>query len=151
MTASRAERHDARERALDALALARREKVSLSEAARRVRSDPRTVLRHAGHGFRKEGRRYRARPFDRIPRQVAVLQPKGAQFVTVRDSRQASAIAEQANAVQHYIERGDRSRLDALRGRRIRVERRDFDLYLEPRQVEWLAEGGELHYELYRR
>lgn len=149
--ASRPLRPDAHERALDALAIARREEVSLTEAARRVRSDRRTVLRHAGSAFRKEGRRYKPRAFDRMPREVALLQADGPRYVTVRDSRTATALADQANAVQQYVARGDDSGLKALGRRTVRVNGTAYRLYLAPAEIDRLAMGGELHYELYRR
>src|SRR4051794_8896515 len=96
-----------RERALDALALARREGLSLRAASDRARTDPRTVRRHAGQAFRKRGARWVPTPWDRIPREMTAVTPTGPLAVTVRDSRTASLLAEHANAVARYIELGD--------------------------------------------
>lgn len=145
------EQHDARERALDALAIARRDGLSLSAASRRVRTTRGTVLKYAGNGFAKHGRRYSIRPFDRIEREVVLLEPEGPRYVRVRDSRTASALAEQANAIHAYVGRGDVSGLNRLRGRRVRIAGKPYDLQLTPAQIDRLAMGGELHYELYRR
>jgi len=92
-----------------------------------------------------------AKPFDRIPREVALLQPDGPRYVMVRDSRTASAIAEQANSSRRYLELGDESGLTRLRGRRVRISGVSYALFLTPDQLDRLAYGGELHYELYRR
>lgn len=138
-----------RERALDALAL-RRRGYSLRRAADLARTDPRTVLRHTGVAFRKEGGRWAARPFDRIPREMTVLTPAGPEAVTVRDSRTASLIAEHANAVAAYVEDGDEELLRKLRRRRIQIRGQPVVLETDPVRLDRLAAGGELHYELYR-
>lgn len=142
---------DARERALAALALSRREGVSLTRASRLTHTTRRTVLRHAGRGFRQEGRRYVPRPFDRIPREIAVLTDEGPEWVTVRDSRTASLIAEHANAVRHYLQTGDDTDLRALRRTQIVVRGQRITLPVDLELIDPLAAGGELHYELYRR
>ena len=139
-----------RERALDALALTRRERLSLRRAADLTRTDPRTVLRHAGVAFRKEGGRWAARPFDRIPREMTVLTPSGPLEVTVRDSRTASLLAEHANAVRAYRDSGDEEPLRKLGRRRVQIRGEPVVLETDPVRLDRLAAGGELHYELYR-
>lgn len=141
----------ARERALDALALSRRDGISLSRAARLTGVDRRTVLRHAGRGFERRGRRWHPRPFDRIPRAMRVLTPSGPTLVVVRDSRTASLLARHANAIQHYSLTGDTALLERLPRRSIRVGGKEVALVTAPQQIDRLAEGAELHYELYHR
>jgi hypothetical protein len=137
------------ERSLDALAL-RRRGYSLRRAADLARTDPRTVRRHAGSALRKEGGRWVASPFDRIPREMTVLTPSGPEVVIVRDSRTASLLAEHANAVAGYIERGDEAPLRRLRRRSIQIRGQPVVLATDPVRLDRLAAGGELHYELYR-
>lgn len=139
-----------RERALEALALARRG-YSLRRAADLARTDPRTVRRHAGTAFRREGRRWKPSPFDRIPREMAVLTRAGPVAVTVRDSRTASLLAEHANAVTAYRDKGDELPLQRLRRRAIRIRGQRLTLATDPVVLDRLAAGSELHYELYRR
>jgi hypothetical protein len=139
-----------RERALDALALTRRERLSLRRAADLTRTDPRTVLRHAPTAFHKDGGRWAARPFDRIPREMTVLTPAGPEVVPIRDSRTASLIAEHANAVAAYVERGDEVPLRHLGRRRVQIRGQPVVLETDPVRLDRLAAGGELHYELYR-
>ena len=138
-----------RERSLDALALQRRG-YSLRRAADLARTDPRTVLRHAGVAFRKEGGRWTARPFDRIPREMTILTASGPLVMTIRDSRTASLLAEHANAAAAYIEQGDEEPLRRLRRRRVQVRGQLVVLATDPVRLDQLAAGGELHYELYR-
>jgi hypothetical protein len=141
---------DARERALDALALSRREGYSLSRSARMTRTTPRTVLRYSGQGWRREGRRWRPKAFDRIPREMNVLAEDGP-VLLVLDSRQATIVADHANAVESYLRFGDESGLRRLRRTRVRVDGVAYELPTDPAALDRLAEGGELHYELYRR
>jgi hypothetical protein len=140
----------ARQRALDALALSRREGISLTEASRRTRTTRRTVLRHAGAGFAREGRRYAPRPYDRIPREMVVLTADGPERVVLRDSRTAGLVAEHANAVQAYLRTGGTSRLRALPRTSFRLGGQTYVLVTDEDVIDRLAEGGELHYELYR-
>lgn len=140
----------AHERALDALALARREGLSLAEASRLTGLSPEVVLREAGAGFRREGGRWVARPFDRLPREMAVLTATGPEWVMIRDSRTASLVAAHANAVRAYVQHGDEEPLRRLPRRGIRVGGRTIALETDPVRLDRLAGGGELHYELYR-
>jgi hypothetical protein len=138
-----------RERSLYVLSL-QRHGYSLRRAADLARTDPRTVLRHAGVALKKQGGRWAARPFDRIPREMTVLTPAGPVEVTVRDSRTASLLAEQANAVRAYRDSGDEGPLRRLRRRRVQIRGQPVDLETDPVRLDRLAAGGELHYELYR-
>lgn len=141
----------AHERALDALALSRRHGVSLTRAARLTGTTRRTVIRHAGAGFLHEGRRWKPRPFDRIPRELTVLTEDGPTPLVIRDSRTASLIAEHANAVRHYLHTGDESRLMELRRQTFRLRGETVRLVIEADAIDQLAAGGELHYEVYQR
>lgn len=138
-----------RERALDALALTRRG-YSLRRASDLARTDPRTVRRHVGSALRKPGARWRPSRFDRIPREMTVVTPDGPEAVLIRDSRTASLLAEHANAVAAYIERGDEEPLRRLRRTTVRIRGRPVALETDPVRLDRLAAGGELHFELYR-
>jgi hypothetical protein len=140
----------ARERALDVVSLMRRERLSLRRASDLARTDPRTVRRHAGQALRQPGRRWAVTPYDRIPREMTVLMAAGPAFETIADSRTASLLAEHANAVAAYLETGDEEPLRRLRRTQIRIRGQPVRLETDPLQLERLAEGGELHYELYR-
>jgi hypothetical protein len=139
-----------RERALAAVALMRREGVSLRRASDLTRTDPRTVRRHATPALRRPGRRWVPSPYDRLAREMTVLTPAGPIAVTVHDSRTASLLAEHANAVAAYREKGDEEPLQRLRRRSIRIRGQPVLLETDPVRLDRLAAGGELHYELYR-
>jgi hypothetical protein len=139
-----------RERALDVLALMRRQGLSLRGASDLARTDPRTVRRHAGQALRRGGRRWAATPYDRIPREMTALTHDGPVAVIVRDSRTASLLASHANAVARYVERGDEDALRPFRGRIVRIRGQPVALETDPTHLDRLARGAELSYELYR-
>ncbi|MGH2361567.1 MAG: hypothetical protein ACRDGM_13625 [bacterium] len=62
-----------------------------------------------------------------------------------------SLLAEHSNAVQHYLRTGDTARLKRLRRKRVQVDGEQIALVMSPQRLDRLAEGAELHYELYRR
>lgn len=144
---------EARERALAALALIRREKSSLRAAAKAESTDPRTVLRYVGSALRQERPRgyYRATTYDRIARRINFLTPRGTVPVTVRNSRTASRIAGYMNAVRSYVNKGELSGLERFRGKSFRVGGVNYPFVSDPSTLEQLADAGVLAFEqLYR-
>ena len=141
-----------RERALDALALARRERLSLEDAAARAGTTPDAVLRQTGAGWQQRGGRWLPTPYDSLPRQMTVLGPEGPVWVELRDSRIATLVAQHHNAVRHDIETGDTSWLDPFKGQTIRVrDGPSIELVTDPERLDRLAEGSELTYDVYLR
>lgn len=139
----------ARERALDALARSRREGVSLTHAAKLAGTTPRTVHRYAGQAFRRDGRRYRPRPFDRLERRLSILTPDGPVWIGVRDSRTASHLAQYHNDVKHYLWTGDDRRLLRWRGKTFMVGGVRNTYLTDLDLIDDLALGGELEYQVY--
>jgi hypothetical protein len=98
----------------------RADDVSLSQASREFGIDPRTVIRRGRSAFRKRPNgRYEAKTIDRLLRVLNVLTPEGRLEIGVRDSRQATLVAEHWNAVHGYLETGDASPLRRFRGKHI--------------------------------
>lgn len=110
---------ETRERALAAAALSRREGLPLRVAAKIEGIRPNTVLRYAGSAFEKHGKDYRAKPSDRIPRRLSVLDSKGVRPLTVLTPRAASRISRYWNAVKVYQRTGDYSALKKFRGKQV--------------------------------
>lgn len=147
-------------RALEVVSEARRGKGSLSRLAQKRRIAPRTVQRASG-GFRKRGGRWVATRSDRVQRYLKTYEGGHRTEVLVADSRTAALLSRYANAVNHYLQTGDASRLREFEGKtyvdangkehtfetdptkiRAAVERSesDFgafaDLYAEPEETE---------------
>jgi hypothetical protein len=88
---------ETRDRALHAVAVMRRDGLSLKTAAKEAGADPRTVLRYAPSAFTKHGSRWRVKPTDRITRRqwTAIIGPTDtpvAGLVETKSSRMASEI-----------------------------------------------------------
>src|ERR1700730_5778122 len=141
----------ARERALYALSLMRRNDLSLTQAAKRAHANPRTVRKYVGDALERKGRRYLPVESDQLPRELAYLGPEGPEWVTVRDSATATLLAEHANAVGRYLNKGDESALKPFEGRTVKIGRRRRPLLTDLATIDRLAIGGGLHYELYTR
>lgn len=94
--------------------------VSLRQASREFGLDPRTTLRLGGSALRKRSNgRYAAKPRDRLLRVIRVPTRKGPRPIAMRDSRQATEVAEYWNAVDRYLESGDDRALRKFHRKRI--------------------------------
>src|SRR5437899_6201516 len=98
-----------------------RANVSLRKASREEGINPQTVIRLAGSALRqKRNGRYAAKPSDRLLRVIEILTPEGTYGrlqIGVRNSRQATEIAEHWNAVNRYLQTGDTSALKNFEGK----------------------------------
>ena len=81
---------------------------------------------------------------------MTVLATTGLAGETIRDSRTSSLLAEHLNAVRAFIETGDEGPLERLPRTVIRIRGQPVRLETDLYRLERLAQGGELHYELYR-
>lgn len=143
----------ARERALAALSVMRREKLSLTAAAKAAKTDPETVQRYVGSALVRETPRgrYHARPYDRIPRVVNFHTPKRSVSVTVNSSRTASLIAEYRNAVKKYLNnQADESVLQPFGGKTFRAGKQTYEFVTDPKGIAEFGESGFRAEGLYR-
>ncbi|MEP7081872.1 MAG: hypothetical protein ABI841_02725, partial [Chloroflexota bacterium] len=85
---------------------------------------------------------------DRIPREFQILTEGGPEWIVTKDSRLASRLGQQNNAIRRYLNRGDPSRLRPIT---LRVGTRTVRLASDPATIDRIAEGGEIHLEVYRR
>ena len=99
----------------------RAEGVSLRKASRKFGIDPRTVVRLGGPALRKQANgRFVAKRSDRLLRVLRVPgREEEPREIAIRDSRQASRVAEYSNAVQTYLQTGDAAGLRKFRGEHI--------------------------------
>jgi hypothetical protein len=135
----------ARERALAALAVMRRDRLSLTAAAKAARTDLETVQRYVGSALFREGFRghHRARAYDRIPRTLNVYTPGRSVTVTVNSSRTATRIAEHRNAVKKYLNnQADESVLDPFRGKTFRAGKQTYEFVTDPKILAQFGESG---------
>lgn len=106
----------ARQEALDVLAVARREGLDIAEAARRERVSLDAVTYWANDAIQRTGRNWSPTAADRLFRPMYVYSAGQPVSVDVRGSRTSSTIGRYHSAVQHYLNTGDASRLERLKG-----------------------------------
>jgi hypothetical protein len=98
----------------------RTKRESLQKASREEGIDPRTVIRLAGSALRKRANgRYAAKASDRLLRVLVIPTSAGPDEIAVRDSRQATQLAEYWIAVHRYLQTGDASSIKKFRGKSI--------------------------------
>lgn len=135
----------ARERSLATVALMRRERMSLTKAARIQGSSRRTVLDYARSALRRDRHgEYWALPHDHIRRTLNFLTPRGTIPVTVHDSRTATDIAEHMNAVRKYVRTGDTSELQRFKDKSFVTAGRVRRFVTDPDVLDELADAGSL-------
>lgn len=109
------------QRVLDALNRMR-QGLGLHRAAREAGTTPETVKRHAGKALTRDERgHYRAKPSDRLYRQMRFLDARGPLTVEPANSKEASKLAAYHNAVHHYLLTGDDQPLRRFRRMTLRT------------------------------
>lgn len=97
-------------RVTHAISKMRADGASLQQASREFGIDPRTVTRWGKSALQKRANgRYVAKRSDRLLRVLKLPASEGLIDVAVRDSREASRIANFSNGVQKYLQTGDAS------------------------------------------
>jgi hypothetical protein len=145
-----ARQRDAWERAGDAVATARRHKISLRQAARMEGTTVETVCKYYPGAVTRHGERgwYRASQYDRAYRgEIHLTTADGDVLETVRDSRSRMLVGDHANAVRAYLNGDDPSGAGLRRFRSKRISGRrlldDRDLAL----IDRLQQAGELDWQ----
>jgi len=120
---------------------------SLTTAARRSGTTPRTIRRHAGKALKQKGARVLPAAYDRVPRSLRFLTDRGPIALTVRDSRQASQISGHWHAIDTYLREGDRRLLKTYERLALRVGGKRYRFVTDPRLLERLAQAGQFSFE----
>jgi hypothetical protein len=132
----------------------RSDRISLTAASREFGLDRQTVLRLARSALRKQSNgRYVAKANDKLIRLLIIPTPKGLQEIAVRDSRDATQLAEYWVAVQRYLQTGDESGLQKFKGKRIKdASGKSIRLLTDTQELDRLGNAGVLSFEsLYAR
>jgi hypothetical protein len=141
-------------RVANAISRVRADRVSLARASREFGLDPRTAMRLGRSGLRKRANgRYAARPSDRLLRVLVIPTGEGLREIALRDSRQASEVAEYSNGVQRYLQTGDSSALREFTGKYVTDAKGEKVLLLtDLEELDRLGNAGVLSFEsLYAR
>jgi hypothetical protein len=139
----------ARARALHALSLMRREKLSLAEASRLEHIKPGTLLKYVGRAIRqdKPGGRYQATASDRFRRDVQIPTALGQTTISISGSKAATEIAKYQNAVARYLRNGDASKLKRFQGKKVGIGKNKVELITDPATLSSLALAGALQFD----
>jgi hypothetical protein len=126
-----------------------RDGVTLAQASRLFRRDPRTVQQLAGTALRKRRNgRWAAKKYDRLLRVLPLPTSKGSVEVAVRDSRQSSIIGRYWNAVDRYRDTGEASALREFRGKQIiDADGKRVRLLTDLHELDRLGSAGNLSFE----
>ncbi len=151
---NRAKKQEYLKRTAHVISSMRAEGISLRRAAHDQGISPQTVLRHGRSALRKNASgQYRARTSDKMLRVLVLPTPQGLAEIATRDSASATMAAEYWNAVQHFLETGDESRLRRYRGKTLTdASGWPHALLTDPDELERLGSAGVLSFEsLYAR
>jgi hypothetical protein len=145
---------DSWNRTAHVIAKMRADGLSLRKAAREVGISPTTVLRWGESALRKNRRgRFEAKRTDRLLRVLMMPASDGAREIAVRNSRQATLLAEYWTAVQTYLESGDAAGIERFKGNVITdASGSAVPLLTDLRELNRLGSAGILSFEsLYSR
>ncbi len=132
-----------------AISKMRADNVSLQQASQAFGLNPRIVIRWGGSALRKRRNgQYVAKASDRLLRVLVIPTLEGLREIAVRDSRQASQLAEYWAAVQKYLETGDASALRKIRRKTItNADGKRVRLIKDLAELDRLGSAGVLSFE----
>jgi hypothetical protein len=122
---------------------------SLSRASSEFGLNPQAVLRLAGSALRKrKNGRYAAKASDNLLRVLAIPSTDGVREVGLRDSRQASQLAEYWNAVHKYLATGDSSGIHKFKGKQLTgTDGSELPFVTDLKELDRLGSAGNLSFE----
>ena len=141
-------------RATQVVTRVRSQQESVQKASREVGISPKTVIRLAGSALRKRPNgRYVAKASDRLLRVLVMPTGRGLTEIAVRDSRQATQVAEYSIAVQKYLQTGDATSIEKFHGKGITdASGKRISLITDLIELSRLGSAGEFSFEsLYAR
>lgn len=124
-----------REKSLKALALVRREKLNLRDAAEQVGLEPETVIGNT-NAFRKIRGEWTPTTFDHIARPMVIYEKGRKIIVEIADSRIASSIGEYFNVVKKFLNTGQSEFLREVPRKRFKdLQGKYHTLEMDPRAI----------------
>lgn len=140
---------EARTRALAALGRMRREQISLSKACREEHIKPATFRHYVGSAVRQDrpGGPFHATKGDSLRRDLQIPTEQGLTVIPVYGSKNARFISDYLNAISEYLRTGNRTKLNAFRGKTVKVNGKNVKLITDPAMLLPLAEADVLHFD----
>jgi hypothetical protein len=136
-------------RATHVISKMRADGISLRRASHSFELHPDMVLRLVGPALRKRANgRYASKATDRLLRVLAIPTKHGTGEIALRDSRQATLLAEYWIAVHAYLQTGDASSIKKFRGKRITdANGKRVQLVTDLNELDRLGSAGVLSFE----
>lgn len=145
MTNRERERYD---RVIEAIHLMRTKNMSLTEASKQTRASPESIRKMAGSALNHQGRRWGAKPSDRLERRMIFYDLHGQFPIIVNTSKQASLIGRYHAALRIYFEHGDDSALKIFQGKSIKTkDGQIFPFMTDTNVLNRLARSGQMRFE----
>ena len=140
------------DRTLEALSLMRKG-ASATRAAKRAGATTKSIAKYGRGAVERHGRRLVARDSDTMPRRMQVLMPDGIERnVIIRNSREASLLANHANALRRYLNTGDATELEKFQGKAVTINGKKVPLVADTATIDKLTRAGVIdEYEPYER
>jgi hypothetical protein len=133
-------------RVLDALGLARRDKISPTKAAKRTGTTLKSVRKYAPSALEERSGRVYVTPSDRLPRRMRMFTTQGEVVIRTTSSRTASRIAEHNNAVRNYVLTRDTAELQRFEGKIVRSGGTTYAFGTTPRTLDRHIRAGAVHF-----
>jgi hypothetical protein len=119
----------------------RENKLQLSVAAKKLKRNPRSVLKHAGAALKRRKQDYLVKPSDEIPRSMKIVSA-GEEIVVVVDSETATMIGKYHNARKKFLNEGDDAALVEFEGVTITdIDGNEFVLDIDIRNLQAIEEA----------
>ena len=127
----------------------RQQGISLAHAINGTGLSRGVVVRVAGSGLRRaKNGRYVATATDRLPRRVRIPDQYGTREVVVRNSKDATRVAELWNAVHKFLATGDGGPLEQFRGEYVTdIHGQHIPLFIGRSTLKLLGRAGVLSFE----
>ena len=109
-----------RTKSLEVLSTLRNSKSSSINAASNQNDiAPSTVMNHT-NGFKKVNGRLVVKKWDVVPRVMLINENRKEKSIEVKNSRTAGVIGKYHNAVKHFLNTGDKTKLNRFKNRRVK-------------------------------
>ena len=133
-----------REDSLRVLSLMRRKKYSLAKASRTEGLSQRKALKYVRKGLKKKGRRWKAKRWDVILREMNFYWRGRNLILIIRDSRHATTIGRYNSAVRVFLETGNVKVLKPFKKKKIRdIRGKRYEFVTDPEKIFEIAERRE--------
>jgi hypothetical protein len=139
-------KEDAYYRVLDALGIARREKISPTKAARRGGTTLKTMQKYAPSALEERSGRFYVMPSDRLPRRMRMLTPKGEVIVRTTSSRKATLIADYNNALREYVLTRETTEVKKYARKIVRSGGEQYTFATDTRTLDRYVRAGGVHF-----